>query len=133
MTSSTSGLFGNFGQGNYGAAKAGIYGLVRVLSIEGQRHGIRVMGLAPAALTRMTEDLPWAQSGGSDEMSRPENIAPAVLYMASDLAAEHNGKILFVSHTGVREVKMVAAGGFNPGRPYTAREVADHAAEVFYA
>jgi len=48
MTSSTSGLYGNFGQSNYGAAKAGIYGFMRVLSIEGRKYGIRVMGLAPA-------------------------------------------------------------------------------------
>ncbi len=48
MTSSTSGLYGNFGQSNYGAAKAGIYGMVRVLAIEGRKYSIRVMGLAPA-------------------------------------------------------------------------------------
>jgi NAD(P)-dependent dehydrogenase (short-subunit alcohol dehydrogenase family) len=49
LTSSTSGLYGNFGQTNYGAAKAGIYGMVRVMSIEGRKYNIRVMGLAPGA------------------------------------------------------------------------------------
>jgi len=132
MTSSTSGLYGNFGQANYGAAKAGIYGLVRVLSIEGRKYGIRVMGLAPAALTRMTEDLAWSQGPGATEMSRPENIAPGVLYMVSDLAADHSGKILGVSHNGVCEIKMVQTEGFNPGRPYTAQEVAKHADRVFF-
>ncbi|MGO9931758.1 MAG: SDR family NAD(P)-dependent oxidoreductase [Steroidobacteraceae bacterium] len=133
LTTSTSGLFGNFGQANYGAAKAGIYGLVRVLAIEGQRYGIRVMGLAPAALTRMTADLAWAESGpGSAPMSQPENIAPAVLYMVSDLAADHSGKVLWVSHAGVREVKMLHTSGFAPGRPYSAEELAANAEQIYF-
>ena len=132
MTSSTSGLYGNFGQANYGAAKAGIYGLVRVLSIEGQKYGIRVMGLAPAALTRMTEDLPGMGEAAADEMSSPENIAPSVLFMVSDLAAGYSGRILGVSWEGVSEIKMMETVGFRPGRPYTAQDVADHASEVFF-
>jgi len=132
MTSSTSGLYGNFGQSNYGAAKAGIYGFMRVLSIEGRKYGIRVMGLAPGAFTRMTSDLPGRVGRDPEPMSLPENIAPGVLFMASDLAADHTGKVLGVSSRGVREIKMLQTDGFNPGRPYTAQEVADHAAEVFY-
>ena len=57
-TSSTSGLIGNFGQSNYGAAKGGIWGLSNVLAIEGRKYNIRVWTLAPGALTRMTADLP---------------------------------------------------------------------------
>lgn len=133
MTSSTSGLYGNFGQSNYGAAKAGIYGFMRVLSIEGRKYGIRVMGLAPGAFTRMTSDLPGRQGKEPDPMSLPENIAPGVLFMASDLAADHTGKVLGVSSRGVREIKMLQTEGFQPGRPYTAQEVAEHAAEVFFA
>ena len=132
MTSSTSGLYGNFGQSNYGAAKAGIYGFMRVLSIEGRKYGIRVMGLAPGAFTRMTSDLPGRVGRDPEPMSLPENIAPGVLFMASDLAADHTGKVLGVSSRGVREIKMLQTDGFNPGRPSTAQEVADHAAEVFY-
>jgi len=132
MTSSTSGLYGNFGQSNYGAAKAGIYGFMRVLSIEGRKYGIRVMGLAPGAFTRMTSDLPGRQGREPDAMSLPENIAPGVLYMVSDLAADHSGKVLGVSSRGVREIKMLQTDGFNPGKPYTAQDVADHAAEVFF-
>ena len=132
MTSSTSGLYGNFGQANYGAAKAGIYGFMRVLSIEGRKYGIRVMGLAPGAFTRMTSDLPGRQGKEPDAMSLPENIAPGVLYMVSDLAAEHTGKVLGVSSRGVREIKMLQTDGFNPGKPYTAQDVADHAKEVFF-
>ena len=132
MTSSTSGLYGNFGQSNYGAAKAGIYGFMRVLSIEGRKYGIRVMGLAPGAFTRMTSDLPGFRDKEPDPMALPENIAPGVLYMASDLAADHTGKVLGVSSRGVREIKMVQTDGFQPGRPYTAQDVAEHAAEVFF-
>ena len=132
MTSSTSGLYGNFGQSNYGAAKAGIYGFMRVLSIEGRKYGIRVMGLAPGAFTRMTSDLPGFRDKEPDAMALPENIAPGVLYMASDLAADHSGKVLGVSSRGVREIKMVQTDGFQPGRPYTAQDVAEHAAEVFF-
>ncbi len=132
LTSSTSGLYGNFGQANYGAAKAGIYGLMRVLSIEGRKYGIRVMGLAPGAFTRMTADLPGRQGKEPDPMSLPENIAPGVLYMVSDLAADHSGKVLGVSSRGVREIKMVQTDGFNPGKPYTAQDVAKHAEEVFF-
>ena len=132
MTSSTSGLYGNFGQSNYGAAKAGIYGFMRVLSIEGRKYGIRVMGLAPGAFTRMTSDLPGRQGKEPDAMSLPENIAPGVLYMVSDLAAEHTGKVLGVSSRGVREIKMLQTDGFNPGKPYTAQDVAAHAKEVFF-
>ncbi len=132
MTSSTSGLYGNFGQSNYGAAKAGIYGFMRVLSIEGRKYGIRVMGLAPGAFTRMTSDLPGRQGREPDPLSLPENVAPGVLFMASDLAADHTGKVLGVSSRGVREIKMLQTDGFQPGRPYTAQEVAEHASQVFF-
>jgi NAD(P)-dependent dehydrogenase (short-subunit alcohol dehydrogenase family) len=132
LTSSTSGLYGNFGQTNYGAAKAGIYGMVRVMSIEGRKYNIRVMGLAPGAYTRMTSDLPGRLGKEPDPLSLPENIAPGVLYMVSDLSAEHSGKILGVSSRGVREIKMLETEGFTPGRPYTAEEVAANASKVFF-
>jgi NAD(P)-dependent dehydrogenase (short-subunit alcohol dehydrogenase family) len=132
LTSSTSGLYGNFGQTNYGAAKAGIYGMVRVMSIEGRKYNIRVMGLAPGAYTRMTSDLPGRKDREPDPLSLPENVAPGVLYMVSDLSAEHSGKILGVSSRGVREIKMFETEGFTPGRPYTAEEVAANADKVFF-
>ena len=132
LTSSTSGLYGNFGQTNYGAAKAGIYGMVRVMAIEGRKYNIRVMGLAPGAYTRMTSDLPGRIGKDPDPLSLPENVAPGVLFMASDLAADHSGKILGVSSRGVREIKMLETEGFAPGRPYTAEEVAKNADAVFF-
>ncbi len=73
-TSSGSGLFGNFGQSNYGAAKAGLMGLTRVLSIEGARNNVRVNAIAPIAHTRMT-------AGQIDEAMGPELISPLVAYL----------------------------------------------------
>jgi NAD(P)-dependent dehydrogenase (short-subunit alcohol dehydrogenase family) len=73
-TSSGSGLFGNFGQSNYGAAKAGLVGLTRVLSIEGARNDVKVNAIAPIAHTRMTE----SQMG---EDMRPDLISPLVAYL----------------------------------------------------
>ena len=132
LTSSGSGLYGNFGQTNYGAAKAGIYGMMRVMAIEGRKYNIRVMCLAPGAYTRMTSDLPGRKDREPDPLSLPEAIAPGVLFMVSDLAADHSGKVLGVSNRGVREIKMLETEGFAPGRPYTAQEVADNAARVFF-
>lgn len=83
MTTSSSGLYGNFGQANYGAAKMALVGLMQTLSIEGAKHGIRVNCLAPTATTRMTEDLfpPDLLQAFS-----PEAVVPAMLVMASDTA-----------------------------------------------
>jgi NAD(P)-dependent dehydrogenase (short-subunit alcohol dehydrogenase family) len=133
LTSSGSGLFGNFGQANYGAAKAGLWGMMRVLSIEGRKYGIRVWGLAPGAYTRMTSDLPGRKDREPDPASLPENIAPGVLYMVSDLSGDQTGKMLGVSSRGVREIKMVQAPGFKPQVGWTAQDLADRAAEVFFA
>jgi NAD(P)-dependent dehydrogenase (short-subunit alcohol dehydrogenase family) len=78
-TSSGSGLFGNFGQANYAAAKAGIVGLSHVLSIEGARYGITSNAIAPAARTRLTEGL----IGDIAEVLTPELVSPLVAYLAS--------------------------------------------------
>jgi NAD(P)-dependent dehydrogenase (short-subunit alcohol dehydrogenase family) len=132
MTSSGSGLFGNFGQSNYGAAKAGLYGFMRVLSIEGRKYGIRVWALAPGAYTRMTSDLPGRKDREPDPMSLPERIAPGVLYMVSDLSGDQTGKTLSVSSRGVREIKMLQAKGISPTAPWTAQDVADNADAIFF-
>lgn len=80
MTASSTGLFGNFGQANYGAAKMGLVGLAKTLSIEGAKNDIRVNTIAPTAGTRMTEDLfPEA----AFKVFAPESIAPGALYLVS--------------------------------------------------
>jgi NAD(P)-dependent dehydrogenase (short-subunit alcohol dehydrogenase family) len=132
QTSSTSGLFGNFGQANYGAAKAGLYGFMRVLAIEGRKYGIRVWGLAPGAFTRLTSDLPGMRDREPNPLSLPDAIAPAVLYMVSDLSGDRTGVMLGASQRGVREIRMLQAKGFSPKRAWTAQDVADHADDVFF-
>lgn len=78
MTTSSSGLYGNFGQANYGAAKMALVGLMQTLSIEGAKNDVRVNCLAPTAYTRMTEDL-----GMPLEALRPALVTPALLYLVS--------------------------------------------------
>ena len=131
-TSSGSGLIGQFGQTNYGAAKAGIAGFTRVLSIEGRKYNIRVWTLAPGALTRMTEDL-VERRGASYAPWKPDMIAPGVLYMVSDLSGDQTNKIMTVSSgRGIREMKIFMADGWMPKGPYTAQDLAANADKVFF-
>jgi len=110
-TSSTSGLNGNFGQCNYGAAKAGIAGMSRCLAIEGVKYGIRVFILAPVALTRLTEDLAGFQNETMKAQMNPGLVSPLVVYLNSDLAKEHTGKTFFVGGGRIAEMKVVTAPG----------------------
>ena len=81
MTSSSTGLYGNFGQANYGAAKLGLAGLAKTLALEGAKYNIRVNSLAPTAATRMTEDI-----FPPDMLAafNPENVVPAALFLVSE-------------------------------------------------
>ena len=81
MTASTSGVYGNFGQANYAAAKTGLIGLMNVLHIEGGKNNIRVNTLVPGAATRMTEGLLQPEVFA---LMAPSAVSPAVLFMASD-------------------------------------------------
>jgi NAD(P)-dependent dehydrogenase (short-subunit alcohol dehydrogenase family) len=133
-TSSTSGLIGNFGQSNYGAAKGGIWGLSNVLAIEGRKYNIRVWTLAPGALTRMTEDLPRYKENPGAALG-PDGIAPAVLYMVSDLSGDQTGKVVGVSGPrGVREMRMMEMEGWKPPfSGWNAKDIATHADEIFFS
>lgn len=126
-TSSTSGLNGNFGQSNYGAAKAGIWGFTRCLALEGQRHGIRAYALAPVAHTRLTEDLPGFQDEKMKARMDPALVAPLVVYLASDHAKDLTDKTFFVGGGRIAEMKMVTAKGATKaeqGGLWTAEEIA---------
>lgn len=81
MTSSSTGLFGNFGQANYGAAKLGLAGLTKTLYLEGAKYNVRVNTLAPTAATRMTEDIFPPEMLAA---FNPDNVVPAALFLVSD-------------------------------------------------
>jgi len=126
-TTSISGLLGNFGQTNYSAAKAGIYGLTRTASIELQRYGIMVNAVAPVAKTRMTEDLPMFAK--IEDTLSPEHVAPAHLFLASDLAGDRTGLVLAVAGGRMSVFKVVeSAGKYKEadGGVWTAGEIAEH-------
>ncbi len=97
MTSSTSGIYGNFGQANYGAAKMGMLGLINVLAIEGASKNIRVNGLAPGAETRLIGTIPGREVDPENPRAEahPKLVTPAVLLMCSEDAP--NGKIIQAS------------------------------------
>ena len=81
MTTSSTGLYGNFGQANYGAAKLGLVGLMNTLAIEGAKYNVRVNSIAPVAATRMTEDLMPPELLAR---LQPETVVPAVMFVASE-------------------------------------------------
>ncbi|MCU1626833.1 MAG: 3-oxoacyl-(acyl-carrier-protein) reductase [Pseudonocardia sp.] len=143
-TASTSGLLGNFGQTNYGAAKAGIAAFSTIVAMEGARAGITSNAIAPTALTRMTLDLmpeEWKRQrdaelerGGFDFFA-PENVAPLVAYLCSDESSHISGKVfgvqgdsveIFQPFTSVAEVT-------NGGRRWDPSELAGQIDGLFTA
>ena len=127
-TSSTSGLNGNFGQSNYGAAKAGVAGMTRCMALEGQKYGIRCFILAPVALSRMTEDLPGFQDDSFKTKMSPGLVSPLVTFLASDLAKDMTNKTFFCGGGRIAEMKMVTAAGVTKtdnGGLWTPQEVAE--------
>jgi NAD(P)-dependent dehydrogenase (short-subunit alcohol dehydrogenase family) len=110
-TSSTSGLNGNFGQCNYGAAKAGIAGFTRCLAIEGKKYGIRAFILAPVALTRLTEDLGGFSSDKIKEAMNPAAVSPLLVYLASSLSGDMTGKTFLAGGGRIAEMRVVTHTG----------------------
>jgi NAD(P)-dependent dehydrogenase (short-subunit alcohol dehydrogenase family) len=105
-TSSASGLFGNFGQANYGAAKAGLAGLTRVLAIEGASHGIQVNAIAPIAATRMTQDI----LGPLADKVSPASVSPLVAYLAHEECAV-NGHVYSVAGGRIARIFVAETHG----------------------
>ncbi|MGA7098087.1 MAG: SDR family oxidoreductase [Acidimicrobiia bacterium] len=126
-TTSASGLFGNFGQTNYGAAKAGLVGLSNVLAIEGAKYDIKSNAVAPTARTRMTEDI----LGPFAEMFDPRQVMPIVVYLCSEAnqfsheiftaGGGRYGRVFIGTNTG-----WFAGQGVVP----TIEDLADHLDEV---
>jgi NAD(P)-dependent dehydrogenase (short-subunit alcohol dehydrogenase family) len=98
MTSSTSGLLGNFGQTNYGAAKAATAGFMRCLWLEGVKYGITVNILVPTAMSRLTEDVLPEQM---KDAFPPEKVSPAVVWLCTDDAKDVSGRQFLVAGNNV--------------------------------
>jgi NAD(P)-dependent dehydrogenase (short-subunit alcohol dehydrogenase family) len=105
-TTSASGLFGNFGQANYGAAKAGLAGLTRVLAIEGEGRGIKVNAIAPIASTRMTQDV----LGDLAAKVSPESVSPLVAYLAHEECSV-NGHVYSVAGGRIARIFVAETRG----------------------
>ncbi|MCL4233807.1 MAG: SDR family oxidoreductase [Deltaproteobacteria bacterium] len=121
--SSLAGLIGNFGQANYGSAKAGIAGFTRVVAIEGRKYSIFCNCIAPVAVTRMTQDLPMFQDPEVSKSLGPEWIAPMAVYLASDLSGDLTGKIFGVHGPKIFEYQTVTTEGVASETPWTAQQI----------
>ena len=125
-TSSTSGIFGNFGQTNYGAAKAGLVGLTRVLAVEGAKYNIKANAIAPVASTRMTQDL----GGSVGKTLDPGLVSPTVAWLAHE-DCPVSGEIYSVGGGRVARVFIAVTPGYVKldGR-ITLEDVRDHWDEI---
>jgi NAD(P)-dependent dehydrogenase (short-subunit alcohol dehydrogenase family) len=134
-TASEAGLFGNAGQANYGAAKAGIAAMTIILGRELERYGVTVNAISPRARTRMTEDLfgdmAKAEEGKFDAFG-PENVAPLVVFLATPAAADINGQNFVVYGGSVWVMQgWQPAGELKRDSRWTPKELADNKATLF--
>ena len=126
LTTSSSGLFGNFGQANYAAAKAGMVGLMNVLAEEGRKTNIKVNTISPTAATRMTEGLIGPEILA---LMKPESITPAVLYLLSEDAPTRT--IMGAGAGSFAVIKVVETEGLNlPQDQWTPDAIAANFAKV---
>lgn len=122
FTSSTSGIYGNFGQSNYGMAKLGLYGLTRTLALEGRKNNILVNAIAPTGGTRMTEGLIPASVF---ELLKPELVSPLVVYLGSEQCQDSAG-LYEVGGGWVGKVRWERSlgAGFDPREGFSPEDVA---------
>jgi NAD(P)-dependent dehydrogenase (short-subunit alcohol dehydrogenase family) len=127
FTSSNSGVFGNFGQSNYGAAKMGLVGLSNVIAVEGAKAGIQSNVLMPVAATRMTEDL----LGELVSVIRPELVTPMVTFLASE-ACTFTHEMFSAAGGRYARVFIGLAPGWYGGKDHvpTAEDVLDNLAQI---
>jgi NAD(P)-dependent dehydrogenase (short-subunit alcohol dehydrogenase family) len=129
VTSSASGMFGNFGQTNYGAAKAGVFGLMNVLKLEGAKYGITVNAICPIAQTRMTAEI----LGEMAEKADPASVAPAVAYLVSE-ECELSGDVWSIGAGSVSRIFTGLCQGYfkHPEKdgPISIEDVAKHVDDI---
>jgi len=125
VTTSSTGLYGNFGQTNYGAAKLSLVGLMNSLKLEGAKDNIKVNALCPVAATRMTEAL---MPPTVLEMLKPEFVSPAMAYLASEDAP--TGMILTAAAGVFAAAQIVETDGINLGHGASADDIATHFSQI---
>jgi len=127
VTSSGAGIFGNFGQTNYGAAKMGLVGMMNVLAVEGAKYNIKCNAIAPTARTRMTEDL----LGPMAEFLAPETVTPMVVYLASE-GCEVTHEIFSIGGGRFARAFIGVTPGWFAGKAavVSAEEVASHLDQI---
>ncbi|MEB4209104.1 SDR family oxidoreductase [Mycobacterium sp. 94-17] len=126
VATSTSGLFGNFGQTNYGAAKLGLVGLINSLALEGAKYNIHANAVAPIAATRMTEDILPKEVL---EKLTPEYVAPVVAYLCTE-ENPNNASVFVVGGGKVQRVALFQNKGVNYDKPPTVEDIASQWGEI---
>jgi NAD(P)-dependent dehydrogenase (short-subunit alcohol dehydrogenase family) len=124
-TSSAAGIFGNFGQTNYGAAKAGLVGLTRVLAVEGAKNNIKANAIAPVAKTRMTEDLLGPMADKLD----PAFITPVVAWLAHE-ECPVSGEVYSCGGGHVARIFTAVTPGWTDTESLTVEDIRDHFDEI---
>jgi NAD(P)-dependent dehydrogenase (short-subunit alcohol dehydrogenase family) len=126
VTTSSSGLYGNFGQSNYGAAKLGVIGFMNTLKLEGQKNNIHVNAISPVAATRMTENLGMPPQ--VFEQLKPEYVTPGVIFLCSEEAP--TGAILTAGAGGFALSRIVETEGVYLGPKASVEDVRDNWAKI---
>jgi len=126
VATSTSGLFGNFGQTNYGAAKLGLVGLINTLALEGAKYNIHANAVAPIAATRMTQDIMPPEAL---EKLTPEFVAPVMAYLCTEECAD-NGAVFIVGGGKVQRTALFQNDGVSFDKPPSVEDVAAHWADI---
>ena len=125
VTTSSTGLYGNFGQTNYGAAKLSLVGFMNSLKLEGAKDNIKVNALCPVAATRMTEAL---MPPAVLEMLKPEFVSPAMAYLASEEAP--TGMIITAAAGVFAAAQIMETDGINLGHGASADDIAKHFSQI---